>query len=274
VNTVKIDFHHHLLEEENYTEGLIAEMDKVGIKKTCISGLGIGKGQTDNTDYSNFNLGKLSPDNDDVLAAIKKYPDRLIGMGNVRLGDDSPEIVKKLKDAGFLGLKITRTKLAYNDDRCMPIYAEAERLNMPILFHTGIVLVTPFDKDDDVCSERMRPIKLDRVARRFPGLKMVIAHMGYPWFNEAVVMLRFHKNVYGDFAGTSMGWRSRKRPDEFQHDMYWPGAFDKMIFGTDTHYNETGDALYDQQKIMKLLNSGDETIERFFHKNAEFLLNL
>jgi hypothetical protein len=35
-----------------------------------------------------------------------------------------------------------------------------------------------------------------------------------------------------------------------------------------------GEAMYDQQKILKLLNMGGETMERFFHKNAEYLLNL
>ena len=174
MKVIKIDFHHHLLEEKGYADSLIDEMDKLDIQKTCISGLSIGKGRTDNTDYSNFNLGKLSPDNDDVLAAVKKYPDRLIGMAYFKLGEDEPEAVAEFKKKGFLGLKITRTKKAYNDDCCMPVYAEAQRLNMPILFHTGMVLVTPFDAEDDVCSERMRPAKLDRAARRLfpwsPGL--------------------------------------------------------------------------------------------------------
>jgi len=274
MKVIKIDFHHHLLEEKGYADSLIDEMDKLDIQKTCISGLSIGKGRTDNTDYSNFNLGKLSPDNDDVLAAVKKYPDRLIGMAYFKLGEDEPEAVAEFKKKGFLGLKITRTKKAYNDDCCMPVYAEAQRLNMPILFHTGMVLVTPFDAEDDVCSERMRPAKLDRVARRFPDLKMVVAHMGYPWFEEAAALLRYHKNVYGDLSGSSMGWRGRRAPDEYRRELFWENAFDKIVFGTDTHYAEMNEAMYDQEKIFKLLNMGKDTMERFFHGNAEYLLNL
>ena len=270
----KIDFHHHLLEETGYVDNLIKEMDKLGIQKTCISGLGIGKGRTDNTDYRKYNLRSMSPDNDDVLAAIKKYPDRFIGMAYFKLGEDAPDAVAEFKKKGFLGLKINRTKKAYNDDCCMPVYAEAQRLNMPILFHTGIVLVTPFDGEDDVCSERMRPIKLDRVARRFPDLKIVIAHMGNPWFAEAAMLLRIHKNVYADFTGPSMGWRSRRTPDEFLREMWWPYAFEKIVFGTDTHYNEMGDAIYDQEKIFKLLGMSEDILERFFHRNAESLLSL
>jgi predicted TIM-barrel fold metal-dependent hydrolase len=145
---------------------------------------------------------------------------------------------------------------------------------MPILFHTGMVLVTPFDAEDDVCSDRMRPVKLDRVARRFPELKIVIAHMGYPWFREAAAMIRYHRNVYADFSGAVMGWRNRRAPEEFLRDMFWPGAFDKIVFGTDTHYKEVREAKYDQEKIFKLLNMDSNTLERFFHGNAKFLLNL
>ena len=270
----KIDFHHHLLEENGYVDKLISEMDKLGIQKTCISGLGIGKGRLDTTDYSSFNLGQLSPNNDDVLTAIKKYPDRFIGMAYIKLGEDGKETVSEFREKGFSGLKITRTKKAYNDDCCMPVYAEAERLNMPILFHTGMVLVTPFDGEDDVCSERMRPVKLDRVARRFPNLKIVIAHMGYPWFNEAASMLRFHKNVFADFTGSFIGWRGRRPPDEYLRELFWPNAFQKIVFGTDTHYNEMYEAIYEQERIFKLLNMNKETMEIFFHGNAEYLLNM
>ena len=274
MKTNKIDFHHHLLEEDSYVDNLIKEMDKLGIEKTCISGLGIGKGRIDNTDYSRFSLGQMSPDNDDVLAAMKKYPDRFIGMAFFKLGEDEPEAVEEFKQKGFSGLKINRSKKAYNDDCCMPVYAEAQRLNMPILFHTGIVLTTPFDSEDDVCCERMRPIKLDRVARRFPELKIVVAHLGNPWFDEAAVLIRFHKNVYADLTGPSLGWRSRRSPDEYIRELWGADNFDKIVFGTDTHYREMGEAMYDQEKLFKLLNKSEDTIERFFHKNAEYLLNL
>ena len=260
------------MDEDNYAENLILEMDRLGIQKSCVSGLGIGKGRPDETDYGKFNLGKLSPDNNDVLAAMKKFPDRLIGFANFRPGTDDPSLVEDFKSGGFSGLKITRTGIDYNDDRCMPIYAEACRLQMPILFHTGIVLVTPFDGEDGVDSDRMRPIKLDRAARRFPDLKIVIAHMGYPWFDEAVVMIRYHKNVYADFTGASMGWRSRRSPEEYLRGMFWPNAFDKIVFGTDTHYRDMKDSMYDQEKLFRLLNFGEETLEKFYYGNAEYLL--
>ena len=221
-----IDFHHHLLEEDNYADKLVRKMDELGIDKTLISGLGIGKGKkVDKSVYEKYNLGPLGADNDDVFAAIKKYPDRLIGNGYIRLGQDNTDKVDELVEKGFKGLKVTRPTVAYNDDACFPVYEKAEQYGIPILFHMGIIISTPFDKEDDVCSMRMQPVMLDRIARHFPDLKLIIAHMGVPWFEESAIMMRFHKNVYTDFTGSSMGWRNRFSPTDYEKLLFWEGAF-------------------------------------------------
>ncbi len=269
-----IDFHHHLLSGKNYAENLIREMDRVGIDYTCLSGLGIGRGKEDKTDYSKFSLGSLSPDNDDVLEAVSKYPDRLIGLGVVNLDRDTPNAVNELLDKGFKALKITRPRKPYNADEYMPIYERAQELNASILFHTGMILTTCFDEEDDVCSDRMRPMLLDRVARHFPQLRIVIAHMGYPWFDEAATMTRYHKNVFVDFTGSEYGWRNRLSPSDFQRLMFWKNAYDKVVFGTDTSIGEIAGSLRDQKQLFDLLNLSEETQRKIFSDNAKFLLNM
>ena len=267
-----IDFHHHLLDEPNYADRLVQEMKTLGISKICISGLGIGKGRVDSTDYSGFNLGGLSPDNTDVLSVVKKYSDQLIGLGVINLGKDTPDIVAKLKAEGFRGLKTTRPKKSYDADEYMEFYSEAERLRMPFLFHTGMILPTVFDKDDDVSSERMSPMKVDRIARNFPHLKIVLAHLGYPWYDEATTMVRYHKNVFVDLSGGELGWRNRLSPTDFHKLFFWKGAFEKIVFGTDTDIKGIKGSLTDQMQLFHLLNLDDETIEKIMYKNASFLL--
>lgn len=269
-----IDFHHHLLSGESYADDLVKEMDRLEIQYTCLSGLGIGHGKEDKTDYGRFSLGSLSPDNGDVLAAIKKHPDRLIGLAVLDLDRDGPEAIKAYKDAGFKALKITRPRRPYNADEYMPLYEQAEAENMAILFHTGMILTTCFDKEDDVDSCRMRPMMLDRAARSFPGLKIVIAHMGYPWFEEAATMVRYHKNVFVDLTASSYGWRNRFSPSDFQRYLFWQSAFDKVVFGTDVAIPDIEGALRDQQQLFSLLNLNEETLQRIFEGNAKYLLNL
>ena len=46
-----------------------------------------------------------------------------------------------------------------------------------------------------------RPILLDEIALRYPQLKIVIAHIGHPWFDEAIAVVRRHPHVYADISG-------------------------------------------------------------------------
>jgi predicted TIM-barrel fold metal-dependent hydrolase len=46
-----------------------------------------------------------------------------------------------------------------------------------------------------------RPLILDRVAVKFPDLKIVAGHAGWPWVTEMVALLWRHPNVYADISG-------------------------------------------------------------------------
>ena len=68
----------------------------------------------------------------------------------------------------------------------MAVYAEAERLGMPILFHPG----GQFTEQSKL--EYGRPYLLDEVARTFPQLRIVIAQLGQPWIDETICLLGKH----------------------------------------------------------------------------------
>ncbi|SDO15497.1 amidohydrolase family protein [Halobacillus aidingensis] len=260
-----IDMHHHILNVPNYTENLIKQMDRIGIDRVCLSGLGL---PSDNW------LGDLSPTNEDVRKAMKDYPGRVIGFGVIRLGESTVEDVERLYAQGFRGIKTTRPLHNYDDPRYDPIYAKIEELGMPVLFHTGFILQTKVDQRDDVSSARMRPVMLDRVARSFPTLTMFIAHLGMPWHEEAAMMARFHPNAYVDLSGSPMGWRNRKSPSFFQDLFYWEGAFDKLVFGSDVHYDDLEASYNDHKKLFQMLNLDKTTQQRIFSENVNTILNL
>jgi len=268
-----LDYHHHLQGGPEYADQLIAAMDDCGIDLTCLNGLAIGKGRPA-AEMRAFGLGDLSPDNGDVLEACRAHPDRLIPIGAVTPGADGPEAVDRLFAQGFRGLKITRPRVSYNDDACMPLYARAEALGLPILFHTGMVLTTPFDGEDDVDSLRMSPMALDRAARKFPRLHMTLAHMGMPWLEEACCMARFHENVYLDLTASSLGWRDRLSPADFHRLLYWDGALEKLIFGTDVAASGIWESLASQRRLFDRLGASEPARWRFFSENAARALNL
>ncbi len=249
-----VDCHHHLLNEPDYADRLVQTCAELGIDRVCVSGLGIG---------TNPWLGDLSPTNDDVLRAMERYPDTIIGFGTVRLGRDDPSaIVDHLFAQGFRGLKTTRPTARYDDPAFWPVYARAQDLGMPILFHTGFVLVTASDGDDAVSSDYMRPVCLDLVARRFPRLRAIVAHLGMPWYEEAATLVRFHANFCVDWTGSRRGWRSHKTPGFLADLFYWDDAFGKVVFGTDVHWRDMAHSLQDQQRILAEVGVSAATRER------------
>lgn len=260
-----IDFHHHLLDLEQYADRLIDTMDELRIDKVCLSGLGL---PSDNW------LGDLSPTNDDVLRAMERFPDRVIGFGVIRLGDDPPERIAELHAAGFRGIKTTRPRRNYDDPAFDEHYALAERLGLPILFHTGFIVGVDSDRQDDVSSARCRPVFLDRVARTFPGLTIVMAHLGVPWHDEAAQMCRFNPNVYVDLSGSPQGWRNRKKPEFFADLFYWENAFEKILFGSDVAWPDLAGSLADHQRLVAALDLDDRTTAGIFGRTAQNILRI
>lgn len=260
-----IDFHHHLLNLDHYADRLIDTMDELRIDKVCLSGLGLAS--------SNW-LGDLSPDNDDVLRAMERFPDRVVGFGTIRLGDDPPERIEELKAAGFRGIKTTRPRYDYDDPRFDDHYALAQQLRMPILFHTGFIVGVDADRHDDVSSARCRPVLLDRVARTFPDLTIVMAHLGMPWHEEAAQMCRFHPNVYVDFSGSPAGWRNRKPPTFFAELFYWENAFEKVLFGSDVSWQDLPASLSDHLRLAAALELNAETRANIFGLTAQHILRI
>lgn len=147
--------------------------------------------------------------NKDFPAIMKSYPDIIVGFAGVNLvaGElDRPDALDRFKAQGYAGLKFEDNSYPYNHDLYWPLYERAERLSLPILFHTGCLapLILPecnYDARDKIDSENMRPYLLDRVARAFPKLIIIGSHLGYPHFHEALNLMTTHPNVYYDFSG-------------------------------------------------------------------------
>jgi predicted TIM-barrel fold metal-dependent hydrolase len=59
-----------------------------------------------------------------------------------------------------------------------------EQLELPRLIHQG----TTFSRAGSL--SRSRPILIDEIALRHPRLKIVIAHMSHPWFDEPIAVVR------------------------------------------------------------------------------------
>ncbi len=193
----------------------------------------------------------LPKDLEQAQKFIAEHPKRLVGFGDIKLDDPQAlDLIDRFHAAGFRGLGEFSSPLKNYDDRSYwPIYERAEKYGMIVLFHTGIVMRSDPSVPADVSVDRMRPTTLDAVARRFPKLTVIGAHLGNPDYAWAAEIARWNPNLYFDLSGSSL---IKKQDDYtfFKSIFWWSGvasphtpksgtsAFEKVVFGSDVFNGE------------------------------------
>src|SRR5260370_39734809 len=185
-------------------------------------------------------------DLDSVKAFMTAHPNRLIGFGSIQLDDPNVlELIDRFHAAGFRGLgELTGPLKNYDDPSYWPIFERAEKYRIIVLFHTGIVNRRNPGVSSDVSVDRMRPTTLDLIARKFPKLTLIGAHLGNPDYAWAAEISRWNPNLYFDLSGSTL---IKKQEDyKFFKTLFWwsgivsphtpvggPSAFEKIVYGSD-----------------------------------------
>ncbi len=166
--------------------------------------------------------------NDTVADYVATDPDKLIGFAAINPAEDgaAAELERCVHELGLRGLKMTPIYSGYHpdDQRARPIYARAEQLGLPILFHQG----TTFPRNAPL--KFAHPEQLEDIALRHPDLRIVIAHLGHPWEHETIALIRKQPHVYADISALYY------RPWQFYNSLrlaHEYGTTDKLLFGTD-----------------------------------------
>jgi hypothetical protein len=111
-------------------------------------------------------------------------------------------------EKGFLGIKFHIPAFDYDNERGFPVYEPAARHGLVCLFHAGVFRMPEPLPEERLSSARCRPIMLDAIANAFPSLRMIIAHLGVCWGEEAVTLCRIPPSIRADFLGAAGGWRA------------------------------------------------------------------
>jgi predicted TIM-barrel fold metal-dependent hydrolase len=176
--------------------------------------------------------------NDYVATYVRRHPDKLIGFAGIdptsrRCQED---LARSAEELGLRGIVLSPGKQGFHpaDTRAMEVYAEAERRQMPILFHSGGHL------SEASRLEFARPALLDEVARAFPKLRIVISQMGHPFYEETSVLLAKHPRLYADVGGvTRRPWQAYNALI-FAHEH---GVMPKLLFASDFPYGNAADTI-------------------------------
>lgn len=204
-----------------------------------------------------------------LLAETRKYKGKLYPVGSV-----SPLSAKKekpgqvehwLKNKEIFGLKFyPGYEFFYPDDATLRPYLRLlAKYNRPAIFHSG----DTYNKAGGAKLKYAHPLHIDDLAVRLPKLKIIIAHLGYPWTIDAAEVLYKNKNVYADCSGFVYG-KFKKEDAEcfkniFSDFLQRAGSAEKILFGTDW-------PLPDQAEYVRVISkiSGRDK-ENIMHKNAE-----
>lgn len=130
------------------------------------------------------------------IAELCRMNERFIGFASVDPHQpDAPAKLKRaIEDLGLRGLKLASGIQEFypNDPALYPLYEKAQELGIPILFHAGMTW------EPRAKAEYGRPIYFEDVAHDFPELKIVLAHLAWPWVLEAVSLALKYPNLYLD----------------------------------------------------------------------------
>jgi predicted TIM-barrel fold metal-dependent hydrolase len=231
----------------------------------------------------------LEKDVPSVQNFIKTHPNRFFGIGQMSL--DSPnalQLVDMFHNAGFRGLgELTGPEAAYDDKRYWPIYERAEKYGMILIFHTGIVNRRNFAEPQNVSSDRMRITTLDLIARRFPKLTLIAAHLGNPDYAWAAELGRWNPNLLFDVSGSTL-YKKQADLAYFKSIFWWDGvvsphtpktnisAFEKLVFGSDIFNGEIAE--FDREldlykKLLKACDVPEASQQNVFNGTLHRILN-
>jgi len=167
-------------------------------------------------------------------------------------------------------LKFIRPTRRYDCDDFLVYYEKAERYNMPVLFHTGVVARRSVTESEDVSSAYMRPVYLDRIARLYHKLRIIAAHMGDPWFGEAFNTSQKNPLLWLDISGKGI-WLKAKAIREYLWIRLRP---EKLVFGLDEPSSQYTRLIYAWDTLFYEMGLDQRIRDMIFGETAARILNL
>src|SRR5204863_2876315 len=133
---------------------------------------------------------------------------------------------RAIDELGLRGVKLAPTYQGF-DPLCpeaATLYEAIAERHLPVVWHQGTTFVRR-----SILAYAL-PRQIDDVALRFPEIPIVIAHLGHPWIDECIAVVRKHPSVYADVSALA------GRPFQFRAALISAGEYgirDKLLFGTD-----------------------------------------
>ena len=213
--------------------------------------------------------------NEYVADYVRAHPEKLIGFASVDPNDrEAPDQLEHAVSVlGLRGLKLGPIYQHFDPlgSAALAVYEVAERLGLPVMWHQG----TTFVRDAPLI--HARPVLLDEVATRFPSLRIVVAHLGHPWIEEAMATIRKHPNLFADISALET------RPWQYYNGMLaaWEyGVADRLLLGSDYPFSTIERTVEGLRSINRFVAGTslpaipEAVVEGIIHRDSLSLLGL
>ncbi|MEW2578611.1 amidohydrolase family protein [Streptomyces syringium] len=207
---------------------LLTEMDAAGVDRAFLLAFDVRR------------VEGFSVPNEFVADLCARHPDRFIGFASVDAG--TPGAAARLRHAitelGLRGLKTAPCYLRMSpaDPLWYDVYATAQELDIPVLVHTGY---TPAKNAD---GRFFPPRLLEPVARDFPNLRIILAHLGRPWTTDSLDLMARHANLYADLS-IFLSYQPLAAVAAALAQARERNVLDRVLWGTDFPFATMADSL-------------------------------
>ena len=270
-----IDIHEHLkgLPE---AERLLKVMDQLGIQRTCLMGSTIYT-LTLNPAYG---FEGFKENNESLLQVKKKYPDRFCAFVTLNpLDEGNLALLQDYVKRGADGLKLyighggvtgkgPFHSMPIDDPRLEPIFAWAEKVQLPIVLHVNL--------------ERFWN-EMWHVLERHPYLRVDMPHFGLEKNSDQRLkrlgfLLDRYPNVYTDLSGGYTAFQT----DSFEvlamnrgeAKAFFERHADKIIYGADMVLNEHKDDAFILNTARSYLQFLESDRWRYFEEPSRIMYGL
>lgn len=287
-----IDSHMHIGYEDKLSTDSVGFMKSKGIWEEMRAKLS-PQGLIETLDQAGIDLGVIfpltfmPPDgdwqalNEMTAEYVQAYPDRLLGYAVINpqnVEASLKELERCADDLGMRGIKLHPSMQTFypNEEGFAPVFEFAQDRGWPVLCHTGASTSTHLDKYS-------HPLLLDEVAVRFPELKLIMAHTGRPWYQDAGLLLRKHVNVHCDLcANVGRTGDTALLEGVLTFTKVYADGLKRMLFASDFPIFHPADSLADLRKAAEnslaqrlgMPGLSKKEMEGILWKNAATLLNL
>ena len=185
---------------------------------------------------TSYEVSENRPRIEQVLELCTPHPNLSVVEG-VIMGDRKPRDLRgmrrRLEQGRTIGLKMYPGYLPFypQDAACVPVYDLAQEFDVPVLFHTGDTLAR------GARLKYSHPLHIDDVAVDHPSMRIVLCHLGNPWFRDAAEVMYKNPNVSADISGLVLGdfegAMERWIAQEISELLVYVGEAEQLLYGTD-----------------------------------------